>query len=423
MEPCAKGEACDILSRNVGEHISNALFVVAGIVVILAATGLSIRTFMVPGEAPPIFNRSIFRLTQIIFDFASWFTRSEKRKHRFLSLYAPISLLLVLASILAFIGFGYTLAFYGVGVKPLIRAFLYSGSAISTLGFESPGNNFWVIMLSALEALTVATIVALLVGYLPNIYSAYQARESAVRKLHNLAGPAPDGVTVVDTYVKTYGYENLGSLWETWQEWFQDLAHSGSTLSGELYMRSTSWDRSWVTTAGAVLDAAALANACIDLPSNSSARTLIRVGSRALMSVLESLHLRCPTDCSWPETTTNVSRSEFAEAYQRFKDLDIPVKPDEEAAWNAFASQRVQYECQLMALVRLKKPPSGVRWTSDRPECQEPLALPITKPRHVVRPLPPHWRHQGTHAKSGATTAQEHNERTEPTGSPDRNKQ
>ena len=41
-----------------------------------------------------------------------------------------------------------------------------------------------------------------------------------------------------------------------------------------------------------------------------------------------------------------------------------------------------------MALVRLKKPPPGVRWTSDRPECQEPLSLPITKPRHVVRPRP-----------------------------------
>jgi hypothetical protein len=154
-------------------------------------------------------------------------------------------------------------------------------------------------------------------------------------------------------------------------------------------MRSSSWDRSWVTTAGAVLDAAALTNACLDVPSDSSARVLIRVGAQALNTILESLHLRCPSDCSWPDTATNITRAEFADAYQRFKDLDIPVKPDEEAAWNAFAKQRVQYECQLMALVRLKKPPSGVRWTSDRPECQEPLSLPITRPRHIVRPLPP----------------------------------
>lgn len=390
MNPCAKGQACDVLNHHVVQSVSSGLFVVFGLVVILAATGLSIRTFMVPGEAPPFYNRSIFRLTQIVFDFVSRLARSESRKHQFLSLYAPTSLLLVLASILMFICLGYTFAFYGVGIKPLIRAFLYSGSAISTLGFESPGNNFWVIVLSALEALTVATIVALLVGYLPNIYSAYQSRESAVTRLDNLAGPAPDGMNVVQMYVSTYGFENLGSLWETWQDWFQDLAHSGSTLAGELYMRSTSWDRSWVTTAGAVLDAAALTTACVDLPSDSSAKVLIRVGAKALDSVLVSLHLRCPPEADWPDTAINITRDEFTEAYQRFKDLGLPVVPDEDAAWTAFAKQRVQYECQLMALVRLKKPPAGVRWTSDRPECTAPLALPIIRPRHVVRPRPPH---------------------------------
>ena len=57
--------------------------------------------------------------------------------------------------LLGMIGFGYTLALYGAGIKPMMRAFLFSGSALSTLGFESPGNNFWVIVLSAVEALTV----------------------------------------------------------------------------------------------------------------------------------------------------------------------------------------------------------------------------------------------------------------------------
>lgn len=387
MDICGKDQACNLLtSRHIVDHISNGLFVLAGIAVVLIATGLSIRTFMVPGEAPPFYNRSIFRMTQIIFDQLASFARSESRKHQFLSLYAPVSLLLVLASILALIGFGYTLAFFGVGVKPFIRAFLYSGSALSTLGFESPGNNFWIIMLSALEALTVATIVALLVGYLPNIYSAYQSREAAVTKLHNLAGPAPDGVMVVQSYIDTYGYEELGDLWSDWQDWFQDLANSGTTLAGELYMRSTSWDRSWVTTAGAVLDAAALTNSCVDLPSDSSARVLLRIGSAALTNVLESVHLRCPVDPRWPATSINISREEFDDAWDRFNELGIPLKPNKDAAWNDFAKERVNYECQLMALVRLKRPPAGMRWTSDRPEATVPLARPVVQPRAVERP-------------------------------------
>ena len=178
------------------------------------------------------------------------------------------------------IGFGYTLALYGAGIKPMLRAFLFSGSALSTLGFESPGNNFWVIVLSAVEALTVVTIVALLIGYLPTIYSSYQQREQAVDNLDELTGSQPDGIKVVDAYVNIFGPSRLGELWQTWISWFADLATSGSTLSGELYLRSSRWDRSWICAAGAMLDAAALVDSSVDLSTDPAADRLVRLGSR-----------------------------------------------------------------------------------------------------------------------------------------------
>src|SRR3954470_1916478 len=214
--------------------IIDSLFVFAGIVVIIISTGLAIRTFMVPAGAPPLINRVIFRFTQALFDAVTRPVRSEARRQGILSLFAPVSLLVVLAVVLALIGFGYTLALYGAGIKPLIRAFLFSGSALSTLGFESPGNNFWVIGLSAVESLTVVTIVALLIAYLPTIYSSYQQREQAVSNLDELAGTQPDGVKVVDAYVNIFGPSRLGELWQSWIGWFADLTTSGSTLSGEL---------------------------------------------------------------------------------------------------------------------------------------------------------------------------------------------
>ncbi|MBA3450060.1 MAG: hypothetical protein H0T18_02470, partial [Chloroflexia bacterium] len=198
------------------ERFIDILAVVAGIIVIVIATGLAIRTFMVPAGAPPIINRVIFRFTQALFDVCTRPIRSEARRHGILSLYAPISLLAVLATILTLIAFGYTLAYYGAGVKPIIRAFLFSGSAISTLGFESPGNDFWIIVLSVFEAITVATIVALLIGYLPGIYSSYQQREQAVDGLVQLAGTQPDGVKVVVAFVESYGASKLGDLWQQW---------------------------------------------------------------------------------------------------------------------------------------------------------------------------------------------------------------
>src|SRR5215207_10032945 len=359
------------------DQIIDSLFVFGGIVVIIISTGLAIRTFMVPAGAPPIINRVIFRFTQVLFDAVTRPVRSEARRQGILSLYAPVSLLVVLAFVLALIGFGYTLALYGAGIKPLIRAFLFSGSALSTLGFESPGNNFWVIVLSALEALTVVTIVALLIGYLPTIYTSYQQREQAVDNLDELTGAQPDGVKVVDAYVNVFGPSRLGELWQTWISWFADLATSGSTLSGELYLRSSRWDRSWISAAGAMLDAAALVDSSVDLSTDPAADRLVRLGSRSLRQVLEPLRLRCPEQPKWPETPINITQQEFEEAYDHLQQSGLPMKPDKSAAWATFAQHRVQYECSLMTLVRLKKPPRGARWTTDREECQQPLAIPL----------------------------------------------
>jgi hypothetical protein len=359
------------------DRIINILAVIAGLLVIIVATGLAIRTFMIPAGAPPVINRFIFRLTQAVFAGISRPFRSEARRHQILSLYAPISLLVVLSTILFLIGVGYTLTFYGAGVKPLIRAFLFSGSALSTLGFESPGRNFWVIMLSAIEALTVATIVALLIGYLPGIYSGYQAREQAVSSLDRLTGTQPDGVKVIDAYIESYGAAKLGDLWQTWLGWFDNLASAGSTLSGELYLRSSRWDRSWICAAGAMLDAAALVDSSLDLSTDPAADRLVRFGAKSLRQVLEPLRLHCPEQPTWPDTPINITQEEFAAAYAHFRNAGLPMKPDQDAAWQAFAQLRVQYECALMALVRLKNPPRGARWTTDRQETRQPLALPV----------------------------------------------
>lgn len=381
---CAKGVAECVTHLQLRFAIFDIVFVIAGIVLIIFATGLAIRTFMVPQGAPPIFNRLVFRVTQGYFDAITRLARSDARRHVILSLYAPISLLAVLGVILFLIGMGYTLAFYGIGVKPLIRAFLFSGSALSTLGFESPGNNVWVIMFSAFEALTVATIVALLIGYLPNIYSSYQQREQAVSNLDDLTGSPPDGIKVIDAYADTFGPAKFGDLWQIWLQWFNDLRTSGSTLSGELYLRSSRWDRSWICAAGAILDAAALVDACLDLSTDPAADRLVRFGTRSLHKVLEPLHLQCPLNPQWPQTPINVTRQEFDEAYAHFQQAGLPMKSDRDAAWQQFAQLRVQYECPLMALVRLKKPPGGARWTTDRPEAAHPLALPVFGPKNAA---------------------------------------
>jgi hypothetical protein len=59
------------------------------------------------------------------------------------------------------------------------------------------------------------------------------------------------------------------------------------------------------------------------------------------------------------------------------------MKPDKDAAWTAFAQHRVKYECSLMTLVKLKKPPHGARWTTDRVDGNEHVTIPIRGRKRV----------------------------------------
>jgi ribosomal protein L24E len=114
----------------------------------------------------------------------------------------------------------------------------------------------------------------------------------------------------------------------------------------------------------------------------------VRFGSRALSQVLEPLRLRCPEQPKWPQTPINITQQEFEDAYDHLQQSGLPMKPDKTAAWTTFAQLRVEYECSLMTLVRLKKPPRGARWTTDRDESQQPLAIPLTGTM-LVRNDPP----------------------------------
>ena len=129
---------------------------------------------------------------------------------------------------------------------PLVNAELLEAKAPDAAAQARAGQ----VVASVLDALATAR--------------ALRQREQAVDNLDELTGSQPDGVKVVDAYVNIFGPSRLGELWQTWISWFADLATSGSTLSGELYLRSSRWDRSWIC--------AALACTCLP-PTASASRT------------------------------------------------------------------------------------------------------------------------------------------------------
>ena len=99
------------------------------------------------------------------------------------------------------------------------------------------------------------------------------------------AGTPPSAIQLFKRYHRIHGLEKLDSLWTTWEAWFADLEESHTSLGVLAFFRSPQLHRSWMTAAGAVLDAASLTASTIDIPQDPQADVCIEAGFLALRHI------------------------------------------------------------------------------------------------------------------------------------------
>ena len=204
-----------------------------------------------------------------------------------MNIYAPMCLLLIVFAAMVILSLGYTLILYGLGLPTLQAAFLASISSVSTLGFVTLPAGLAIPVVATLETMTGILLVALLIGYLPTIFAAVQQREQTVAALAAHVGPPLSGEAILIRYAGSPGLAHLDELWTDWRRWFAALGESHNSLAGIIFVRAPQPGRSWVTAAGAVLDAAALAVSTLDPPHDAGAEHCLEVGSQALQQVLD----------------------------------------------------------------------------------------------------------------------------------------
>src|SRR5207253_4906495 len=135
---------------------------------------------------------------------------------------APFGLLMLPAVWVALVMAGYTGIYWGLGVDPLREAFMVSGSSLLTLGFERAPTLITTVLAFS-EAAIGLTLVALLIAYLPTIYSAFSRREAAVTLLEVRAGSPPSAIEMINRYYRIHGLDHLGEVWPAWEVWFGDI--------------------------------------------------------------------------------------------------------------------------------------------------------------------------------------------------------
>ncbi len=322
------------------------------------------RTFVLPRRASVKLTRVVFLAVRWVFDWLCKGLSTFEQKDELMAMYAPLALLIMVPVWLFTTTLGYMLVFWALGVEPWSRAFVLSGSSILTLGFAL-ADTLPQTIIAFTEATIGLILVAMLISYLPTMYSAFSKREMMVSLLEVRAGLPPSAPELV---WRLHGLNRdpaeFQAFWQSWESWFAELEENHTSLTALVFFRSPQSGQSWVNAAGVVLDAAALFQSVVAQPPTVHPTLVIRAGMLALRRIAEMFKVPFNPDPHFPEDPISVNRSEFDEAYDRLISQGIEVKADRELAWKNFAGWRVNYDSVLVALSRLTMAPPAP-WISD----------------------------------------------------------
>jgi hypothetical protein len=340
-----------------------AVLFVLGALLVATTLRSAVRTFILPRASNTLIARWVFRTVGAAFRWRAGKARSYEASDRAMELLAPIALLVLPAVWLVLVGLGYMGMYLGLGIDSIEQAFSLSGSSLLTLG-TTPPTGWFVTLLAFSEATIGLALIALLIAYLPTMYAAFARREAAVAMLEVRAGAPPSAITMFERYHRLHRLEKLGEAWLSWEIWFADVEESHTSLAPLVFFRSPQSHRSWVTAAGAVLDAASLAGSTLDIPRDVQADLCIRAGYLALREIASFFRIPFDPDPK-PGDPISISRSEFDAACDHLAGMGLPLKPDRDQAWRDFAGWRVNYDSVLLGLARLTMAPYAP-WSSDR---------------------------------------------------------
>lgn len=333
-------------------------------IVITGRTALSaLKTFVLPRGVPDRLTGIVFTLSRYLFDLRAIRVRDYETRDRIMALYAPVTLLTLPAVWLALVMIGYAGMFWALGISRPSQAITTSGSSLLTLGFARL-HTLAQTLLAFTEAGLGLSLAALLIAYLPTMYSAWSRREALVATMETRAGTPPSVAELIIRYNRLSRLERIADLWVPWEAWFTDIEESHTSLSPLAFFRSPQPDRSWITAGGVVLDTASFYVSTLAVERDVQAELLIRTGYIALRRIADVFNI--PYDMAPDKAdAVSISREEFDDVVARLQAEGIPLKPDLHQAWLDFAGWRVNYDTVLLALARLTMAPYAP-WVSDR---------------------------------------------------------
>ncbi len=323
----------------------------------------AVRTVILPRNAQSIITRAVFRSVRVPFRWLAGERRTFESRDRILALFAPVGLVALPGVWLTIVTAGYTLMFFALGGRSLGEAFHLSGSSVTTLGF-APATTLVERALAFTEAGWGLFLVALMITYLPSLYSAFARREALVALLEVRAGKPPSATEFIERHHRIGWLDELRETWLAWELWFAEVEESHSSFPALVFFRSPDPGRHWLTAAGTVLDSASVFMSSVEGVERGPPGVCVRSGYLALRKIADFFGIAFDPDPA-PTDPISITRDEFESALDHLGGVGVQLTPDRDQAWRDFAGWRVNYDTVLLQLAEVTQAPYAP-WTADR---------------------------------------------------------
>ena len=246
------------------------------------------------------------------------------RRETFLSVYGPLSLLIliVLWGILLMGGFALLLwaANYDTRLSAVDNLYV-SGTTFTTLGIgDFVPRTHLARFITVIEAGTGFGFLAVVISYLPILYQGFSRRETAISMLDEWAGSPPSAGDLFRRAVQAGAIEDLRPLINRWEEWTADLLESHLSYQVLSYFRSQHENQSWLAALTAMMDLASAWLAAKAEGRTWSSRRLYAIGRHALGDLSQVLQAAPRFDA--PD---RLSEAELTAIYDGLVHADVGV--------------------------------------------------------------------------------------------------
>lgn len=335
-------------------------------VAITAATLFDVfATVVVPGrvggmiDAPRLLRTVMFRLWRSVLRICT-----REARPRMGSVFGAMLLLLVLLVWVALTLFGLSLVAWALrkSFTPPVTGFgdasYQIGSAMMTLGLNGHNATGWARAVVVIAGLCGLQIVTITLSFIVQIQQALRERDAMVLKLASRAGTPPSAIALLVTTRELGARGGLPQLFDRWEDWSAALLYTHAAHPVLAYFRSDKGVIDWLTSLGAVLDAASVTLSMLDGTPAGNARLMHHSGTRAAHELCRAFRLH-------RRDRPELSDADIVRAQERLRGAGYELLPGREEQLRDL--QRA-YRGELAALIEhfgVDEP----AWVGEQEEC------------------------------------------------------